>query len=171
MTPPSIFFTADTHFGHTKIIEYCKRPFSSVEEMDETLVHNWNATIRPIDTVYHLGDFAFRRHEEYFSRLNGIKHLITGNHDGAKVRSLGWASVQPYYELEIAGRWAILCHYPFKTWNGLHRGNVNLFGHVHGGQPATHNALDVGVDCWNFRPIRMVEILQRMATPETVSNP
>ena len=54
-----IFFTSDTHFGHSKIIDYCKRPFSSIEEHDKTLIQNWNNVVGQDDTVFHLGDFAY----------------------------------------------------------------------------------------------------------------
>lgn len=54
-----VFFTSDTHFGHKAIIGFCDRPFSSVEEMTEVLVENWNSVVGPTDTIYHLGDFAF----------------------------------------------------------------------------------------------------------------
>ena len=36
-----LFFTSDTHFGHRHILEFCKRPFSSIEEHDEQLIANW----------------------------------------------------------------------------------------------------------------------------------
>ncbi|MBL8880695.1 MAG: hypothetical protein JNG88_16400 [Phycisphaerales bacterium] len=55
-----IWFTADTHFGHANIIKHCRRPFASVEEMDETLLRNINARVGRSDTLYHLGDFALR---------------------------------------------------------------------------------------------------------------
>jgi calcineurin-like phosphoesterase family protein len=46
-----IWFTADTHFHHAAVIDYCKRPFSSVEEMDEAMVAAWNARVSKTDIV------------------------------------------------------------------------------------------------------------------------
>ena len=37
----SVFFTADTHFGHSNVIKYDKRPFTDVAEMNEILIKNW----------------------------------------------------------------------------------------------------------------------------------
>ena len=79
-----IFFTSDTHFGHTNIMKYCKRPFETVEEMDQTIIDNWNSVVRPEDIVFHLGDFGFcgsLRLREIVDQLNGKIYLITGNHD------------------------------------------------------------------------------------------
>lgn len=79
-----IFFTSDLHLGHANVICHCNRPFASVEEMDETLIRNWNQRVKTNDTVYVLGDLMFRNQkppEEYLDRLKGRKHLITGNHD------------------------------------------------------------------------------------------
>lgn len=78
------YFTSDTHFGHKRIIELCNRPFSDVTHMNEMLVHNWNALVRPDDTVYHLGDVALGPIEDslrYIGRLNGNIKLVVGNHD------------------------------------------------------------------------------------------
>jgi calcineurin-like phosphoesterase family protein len=84
------FFTSDTHFGHAKIIKHSLRPFKSVEEMDEQLIKNWNGIVGPKDTVYHLGDFAWRGDASlYLRRLNGNVCKIKGNHHTAaeKIRS------------------------------------------------------------------------------------
>ena len=84
----SAFVIGDTHFGHTKSLSFVQpdgsplRPFSSVEEMDETMVERWNAAVNKHDTVYHLGDVVIPRASlKILERLNGRKILIRGNHD------------------------------------------------------------------------------------------
>lgn len=78
------FFTSDTHFWHRNIIQYSNRPFDSVEHMNEILIANWNSTVAPEDTIYHLGDVALGPWSEWeavLSRLNGYKILVVGNHE------------------------------------------------------------------------------------------
>ena len=76
-----IFFTADTHFGHKRILEYCPgRGYDSVEEMNEGLIANWNERVAPGDTIYHLGDVAFlpkQQTQDICLRLNGRGGIIT----------------------------------------------------------------------------------------------
>lgn len=54
-----VFFTSDHHFGHKLIIDFESRPFSGVEEMNRTMIENWNSVVGEGDTVFHLGDFSF----------------------------------------------------------------------------------------------------------------
>lgn len=78
------FFISDTHFGHKRILELCNRPFDTVEQMNDWIVKRWNETVKPEDTVYHLGDVALGPIHESLAnvkRLNGYKILIDGNHD------------------------------------------------------------------------------------------
>lgn len=81
--------SSDHHFGHSKIIEYCNRPFHNVHEMDEEMIARWNAVVKPEDTIYHLGDFAFFKGgpdvlKDITRRLNGYKIMVMGNHDKRK---------------------------------------------------------------------------------------
>ena len=93
-----VHFTADTHFGHGAIIRMAQRPFSSIEEHDQTIVDNWNSVVAPADVVFVVGDFAHKADNERaaktFGKLRGTKHLVVGNHDSEFVRpQLPWASV------------------------------------------------------------------------------
>ena len=74
-----VFFTSDTHFYHGNIIRFCNRPFKDVEVMNETIISNWNNTVRQDDIVFHLGDFCLGGSAEWtkiLDRLNGKIYLI-----------------------------------------------------------------------------------------------
>lgn len=81
-----IWFTSDTHFGHSNIIKLAERPFADVDEMEDSLVANINSLVAPSDELYHLGDFSMKLGLEEQARiLRRIRcrniHLIPGNHD------------------------------------------------------------------------------------------
>ena len=78
------FFTADEHYGHKNIIKYCRRLFSSVEEMDAILINRHNEVVRREDTVIHAGDFTLAkrsRMEWYRKQLVGTHIFLMGSHD------------------------------------------------------------------------------------------
>jgi len=164
------FYTADPHFGHTNIMRFCNRPFSSVEEMDATLIANWRRVVRPDDEVYLLGDFSFKgnKHPQaYLDQLPGQIHFIWGNHDPDRVRQLsGWASSQPYLEIRDGEDDITLLHYAMRVWNKSHFGALHFFGHTHAQLPGNDQSVDVGVDypAWNFTPVDLETIKAHLAT-------
>lgn len=163
-----IFFTADLHFGHERIIEFHPDRGDSLDEMHDRLVTNWNETVSRRDEVWVLGDFAMGKLDDslkFFHKLNGSKHLVSGNHDGNRTKALPWASVRDYKEWRQKPHKAVLSHYPMLTWNGAHRGSWMLHGHSHGLlAPTTTTRMDVGVDCHpEFRPFSLDEIAAEMA--------
>ncbi|MBZ6077674.1 metallophosphoesterase family protein [Microvirga puerhi] len=160
----TVFFTSDTHFGDPRVLRIDKRPFKTIPEHDEALIARWNEVVGPKDEVWHLGDFALHvklaRITELLERLNGRKHLITGNNDGPEtVSAVGWASVQPYAELNLDGYGLVLCHYAFRTWKNMGRGWIDLHGHSHGKLKPQTRQFDVGVDARDYRPVTLDEIL------------
>ncbi len=158
----AVLFTADTHFGDHRTINIQRRPFASVAEMDALLVANWNAAVGPTDTIWHLGDVCRRLADlpALLAALHGTKHLLRGNNDPAEIGDVpGWASVRDYAEIEGEGRRLVLCHYPFRSWNGQHRGAINLHGHSHGRLKPMPRQYDVGVDAQGFRPVRLAKLL------------
>lgn len=163
-----LFFTSDTHFSHAKIIEYCNRPFTTADEMDEVLVANWNARVSPSDQIWHLGDFAFSdptKTNDILKRLNGHKHFIKGNHDKV-FRKNEWLfnhfeTVADYKEIKWNSQKIVLTHYPLLTWNGAHHGSWSLSGHCHSSCNWYHDqttSYDVGVDNNNYVPISFEEV-------------
>lgn len=150
-----IWLTSDTHFGHHSIIKFCSRPFSCVEQMNAALINKWNACVSRKDEVYHLGDFSFCSYEEtadIVSQLKGKITLIRGNHDSAKKCEL-FHEWHWYKRLRYNNRTAILCHFPFESWDGMHGGAKHFHGHSHGNSRPMNLRLDVGVDCHQYAPI------------------
>lgn len=174
-----VFFTSDTHFGHTNIIRFCNRPFASVQEMDEALIERWNARVGDADVVYHLGDFTLSNREtarRVLARLRGhIKVLgYPWHHDR------GWVPTtlgpSPYlsasgHPVEILppllttslphdGRRQpiALCHFPLAQWDRRHHGAWHLHGHSHGTFTGDGAVLDVGVDCHGYAPVAFAEL-------------
>jgi calcineurin-like phosphoesterase family protein len=158
----ALFFTADTHFADHRTINIHRRPFARVADMDLALIEGWNAVVGQDDEVWHLGDVARRPADvsALLAQLNGTKHLVCGNNDTAATgEAVGWASVQDYAELTIDGHKLVLCHYPFRSWNGQHRGARNLHGHSHGKLKPLPRQHDVGVDAQGFRPVALTDLL------------
>lgn len=171
-----MFFISDTHWGHKNIIKYSNRPFKSVEEMNHTLIANWNKVVGPKDEVWHLGDFAFMKYEDLKNvvrQLNGIKRLILGNHDKTIIlnrdnflKSGLFASIQNYAEVHTERQMIVLFHYGMRTWNKAHHSSIHLYGHSHGGLPPFGRSVDVGVDCKEitpeYRPVSIDEVFHYM---------
>lgn len=156
----NIWFVADTHFNHESILKHCKRPFETIEEMNEKIIDNWNSIINKHDRVYIIGDFAFCNHAKFADKLKGKKHLIKGNHDEMSQECYSrFESVSQIKEIEINKRIFVLCHFPLRTWSECHQGSIHLFGHCHGREITNNLSFDVGVDTHNFIPYSYEEVM------------
>src|SRR5664279_3833835 len=65
-------------------------------------------------------------------------------------------------QIVVDGQRLVLCHYGMRTWPGSRRGALHLYGHSHGTLPGNAQCLDVGVDCWDFRPVTLPEIRAKL---------
>lgn len=128
-----VYILSDTHFGHENIIKYCNRPFTSVQEMDEAMIKNWNSVVDREDTVLHLGDFGLGKREyirDIIGKLNGKKILIKGNHDHWSDEFYRDAGFWYVSKFPIVYRnFYILSHAPIEMPHICCYGN--LYGHVH----------------------------------------
>lgn len=145
-----IFITSDLHFYHKGILGFCPdtRPWSTLDDMTEGLIAEWNSLISPEDSVLHLGDFSFKGKEgteAILERLNGDITFLYGNHDKALHKS-NVAKAYDYLELRYNGTKLCLSHYPISCWNQCGRGSLMLHGHTHGSFTGQGRIVDVGYD-------------------------
>ena len=157
------FIYADPHFYHTNIIKYELRPFSSVEEMNETIIKNHNSIIKKKDRVFILGDFALAGKEaikEICGRLQGYKILIIGNHDkhrGVKAwLELGFDEVYKYPV--IVDNFFILSHAPMYVNDSMPY--LNIHGHTHGTSMKSDSFINVSLDVINFTPVNLDKLFE-----------
>ena len=167
-----IFYISDTHFGHTNIIEYTRRPFKSTNEMDETMVNNWNRVVGIGDLVIHGGDVALANMNyatHLVKSLNGDKVLVRGNHDGSvsKMRRMGFVDVISYWWSALTG--VLVWHDPndipphmeMLTSVATHI----LYGHLHEKIYTKPNFYSICVEQIGYTPRTLEEILQIKPIP------
>lgn len=165
-----IYFTADLHFLHPKIVEICNRP-TDIEHHDKWLIDIWNSTVKKKDDVYIVGDVSMgsRLHtDKILDRLNGNKHLILGNHDNNIKNSTRFGTITQIKDFwtEVKNEEGkttkfhiVLCHYPMKSWNRKVHGSAHLFGHVHGRLEGDGLSFDVGIDANDYRILSLDDVL------------
>lgn len=140
------YYIADMHlFCRSQVeeggINYDGRPFETLEEMHQYFLEHWNAKVTNGDTVYILGDMAFRgKNEELIAlvaRLKGHKILVRGNHDDLSDYRYAqlFEDIVDYAEIKDVAEGKnykiVLCHYPILFWKDQHRGAILLYGHTH----------------------------------------
>lgn len=156
-----LWFISDLHFYHKNIIKLTNRPYSSIEEMHESFIKQWNEKVDSLDVVYLLGDVSFgslNQTVNILERLNGEKHLIVGNHDTHFLKHPEFKecfySVEKYKETKIEDMTICLSHYPMLNWYSQRKGGWMLHGHTHGtlkhDVTPTNRIMDVGVDTGQF---------------------
>lgn len=156
-----VFVTADTHFGHKKILEFesVHRPFKTIEEHDEELIRRWNEVVGPKDTVWHLGDVLFGQEAfKTLGRLNGNKKLIMGNHDGYSTCQY----LKYFIKVLAAVRYdkCLLTHIPIHP-DQFHRFLGNIHGHLHSSSIKDRRYACVSVEHTNLAPIPLREVIAR----------
>lgn len=169
-TDKKYYFSSDYHIDHFNVIRFDKRPFTTVEQMNEVIIANHNAIVTNEDDFYFLGDFSFnmQRAEYYLQRFNGNKFFIRGNHDKDNMIKL-YEKHSTYLgelkEIVIQEQRITLCHYAMKVWNQSHRLAWHLYGHSHLSLPDDPNSLsfDVGIMGNNYKPYSFEDVQARMS--------
>jgi calcineurin-like phosphoesterase family protein len=180
----SVYLIGDTHFDHANIIRYCHRPFHNVWEMNETIMRNWNETVKDRDTVYFLGDWAYgRRHKPakyWLSKLKGHIISLKGSHD----RGEKDIRFEDFKVLQYRGYTFLLIHDPDnkKTIKNVkERYDWIIHGHKHNNDMRDYpfingerKTINVSVETINYHPLSLdkllslnIDSIRRMQTIES----
>lgn len=128
------YYISDLHFGHNNAIRFDNRPFNNMQEMESTIVENWNKTVKDNDIVYVLGDLFWKTYDadRILPILNGQIILIKGNHDSVEPLKQRKIQIFDYLEIKDNKRNVVLSHYPIPSFNKhYYPNNYHLYGHVH----------------------------------------
>jgi calcineurin-like phosphoesterase family protein len=181
--PADSYFTADTHFGQERTLQLSRRPFVGVEEMDLTMVSNWNKRVPESGIVYHAGDFIdpaqIDKLPTVLSNLNFAElHWVLGNYD----RKIKEQILETVKSGDLVNRQIFIydvedpCYVNLKKGDGTevkfrvihepadfeyHDGLdvTYLFGHIHGRSFAKRNGFDIACDYSNYTPLSSEQVL------------
>lgn len=183
----TLFYTSDLHFSHQNIITYSNRPYGSVDEMNRTLIDNWNKVVDYNDKVMILGDVCMGKRDQSLplvGLLNGQKTLVCGNHDrcweGDRQQEKWFPKYKIYFEEILQGPLTIsdeyvyrVNHFPsegdsqdedrYEEYRPQDNGELLLCGHVHDAWKHKGNNVNVGVDAgWSngYAPVQAEEIYE-----------
>lgn len=182
------FITSDHHFGHNAILTFEPKrlkddgtQFKDIKEHDQYLINKWNSIVSPEDTVYYLGDFAYKCNMNYaqycFWSLNGKKILICGNHDNkiAKKFKDSWNEIYELFRIDVIKsngvlQHVLLSHRPFLTWEN---NCWHFHGHTHGKIEHLNNEIvipdyhsirirkNIGIDTNNGYPYKLEDLIKK----------
>lgn len=173
-----IWFTADTHFDHQKLL--VSRPkFTSIEEMNDNILTQINLNVKRDDELYLLGDYCWNKPGHFRNRINCRKvHLIWGNHDKENYGQ-HFSEKHDVKMIRIGVHQCWLSHYPHCFWPSSHHGSLHLYGHMHHQREDwmdyalghERRSMDVGVDSifrrlGAYRPISDQEVINILGVRE-----
>lgn len=173
----AVYVTSDLHLNHFSILEFEKsnlekNGLSYIKDLyayNEMIIKRINFVVRPQDTLYILGDFAFGGNEivkDFVRRIHGHKILIKGNHDHYSVeeaRRMGFEQVydHPIYLPGTKGK-VLLSHYPAKEALDNPYIVYNLHGHIHGGYLDLPNFKNVNIAMTEYYPVDIDSLINRI---------
>lgn len=168
------YYISDTHFGHQNVLQFDRRPFADTEEMERTIIENWNSKVTDDDDVWIIGDFCYRSDKTpsyYLKQLKGHKHLLTGNHDKATLEDETACSylesIEKMCHVKDGNHHICLCHFPIAEWSGKQRGTYHIYGHVHSRVTEaaqfmmnTEHAFNAGCMINHYEPVTLPEVIE-----------
>jgi calcineurin-like phosphoesterase family protein len=130
-----------------------RRGFTNEIEMNDLIISNWNKTVNKKDVTIILGDITMEKaNYDILNCLNGIKHIVLGNHDeGQHTKVLQQYVNRIYGMLEYKG--FILTHCPVHPSQLDFRYSFNIHGHVHSNSLDDPRYINVSAEVINYTPV------------------
>lgn len=161
----NIFVISDTHFSHQKILNFVDyesnhvRSFTDIDEMDNTMLENWNKVVKDNDIVYHLGDVFFDKGHKILPHLKGRKRLILGNHDNAKSKHItdNFQKIMMWRMFPDLN--CVLTHVPIHE-TSIGKVQYNLHGHIHRQKSPSERHINCCVEVNNYTPVSIEDIMK-----------
>lgn len=180
----SVYIFSDFHYSHTNLCDGISkwndkkgcRPFSSLNEMNDTIVGNINSKAKEDDLIIHLGDWAFGGKQNVVNGRNAIKckNIISvkGNHDHHIVENPELQNLFLYFGTELEFRYRnrlVYCfHYPVASWPEMGAGSIHFYGHVHGNYDNGGKSIDVGLETNNYQIYSLDEAFDKADARDVV---
>lgn len=162
-----IFVTSNQQFGRKGAIRKYKRPFESLEEMNDALVIAWNSVVSNEDIVYVLGNFAWDPEtvENIGRDLNGTIIVVPGEFDDAsrEVSSISnRIKFAPSGIEELTHLNSVVSYWPLKEWKGKRSGSYSVIGYPDKRYKSDHKSKIVNCSCdfWEYKPVEINKLIE-----------
>jgi calcineurin-like phosphoesterase family protein len=143
--------------------------FSNQKECDDLMIDNWNSVIKEQDIVWHLGDVFMGDKESFcklWTKLNGHKRLIVGNHDD--IRFLSGKNPENnewfFQKIHLWRKWPeydmIMTHVPMQlneTYEGTQQ-CFNVHGHIHNNESPSMRHWNACVEPNDYKPVNLEDL-------------
>lgn len=152
----TIWLISDTHFGEQPVRRR-KACGLDGDELDELIAQNWREMIADDDKVWHVGDIG--KDWQRIGQLPGRKHLILAHASDrrAAIRNSGiFETIQETAVIDHADRSLFLIHNPDQPRPGP---EIDVIHGHHHYRPAEIGHFSVCVDHWDWRPVRLVDLI------------
>lgn len=164
-----VFVTSNQQFGRPSAIKAYRRPFESLDEMNQELVNAWNSVVSPEDIVYVLGNFAWdpETSEVVIKNLNGDIVVISGEFDKATAdiaMTLGFDDIDFLYNAIEYHPEAnvVMSYWPLTDWPKKSRGSYSIIGHPSPKYKTNHKTRIINCACdnWEYKPVEVTKLIE-----------
>lgn len=154
-------FIADLHFSHENMAR--RRGFTDIYTHDEHIIKQWNSVVDKRDVTYVMGDVTMEKKSPYhlLDRLNGVKHIVLGNHD-RKQDSKELLNHVNTVSGVILFHGYYLTHVPVHPMELSYRDvKGNIHGHIHNAEVGDPRYFCVSCERVNYTPVTLEQLLNR----------